>query len=81
MKLVAEPPVTAVDDEFETVNALDPVVRTPLVNVKVPPTATAIESDTPAELFIPRLLNVVDELPPIVCNEPPIKLTDPVPAA
>jgi hypothetical protein len=70
-----EPPEIAVVAVFETDKRLvPPVVKFPLVSVKVPETPTAPDRVTPALLLIVRLLKVDAG---IVCPEEPSKITVP----
>ena len=79
IKVVAEPPVTALVDEFVTVIVLDPVDKIPLPSDTVPLTETLLVNVTPVALLTVRLLKVVGEVPPIVCARLPLKLIVPVP--
>ena len=67
-------------EELVRVNVLAPVVKIPLLNDNTPEIEMLFVSVMPAALLIARSLNVVDEVPPIVWADMPVKLTVPVPA-
>lgn len=75
--LLAPNPVPATAEEPK-VRLFEPRVKRPLVNVNIPFTDCDVPNWTPLALLILRLLNVVEELPPIVCKVVPLKLTVPL---
>ena len=56
------------------------VVRIPEFSVRIPLTVSLLPRIAPLALFNTKLLNVVAEVPPIVCDTDPLNVTVDVPA-
>ena len=52
----------------------EPIFKTPLVRINVPLIVSALESVTPAGLFIVRLLTVVGMIEPVDCAVVPLNV-------